>query len=560
MSTPPAPKANVRPRTRRLAALAAAVLSTTVLTACTSSADSQASSPTSSTGCTVPSDYDSVPAQKLSGTTSEFNLTSYDGTLIRLHWFPLSSHTGKAVTAPTILMGPGWGESGSTETSSAGIFGSLDIASLWQAGYNVMTWDPRGFGKSKGTIEIDSPSVEGHDVSQIISWVSRQKGVETDGTGDPRMGMVGASYGGGIQFGTAATDCRVDAIAPMIAWHSLATSLAKNATPKTGWSGILMGAAGGRHLDPKITAANKDATTKGVATAESTKFFASRGPASLLAKVTVPTLILQGTVDDLFTLAEGTANYEALKKTGTTVSMVWFCGGHGSCLTSQGMGNDVGAYSIAWMDRYVKKDTSAKVIKGFRFVDQNGTVYDAPSWPLAKGAPVSASGSGTLALTSVGGSGPASPSSLPAGAGAIDAVALAVTPAAASNAVNLSIPFTAAANVVGAPSLTLRYSGTSPAGSRPVRVFAQIVDPATGLVVDNQITPIPLTLDGKAHTVTLPLEIIAFTAASGAALQLQLTPTTVAYAPGRLGGTVDFSGVSITLPTATGLTVVSTMP
>ena len=75
-------------------------------------------------------------------------------------------------------MGPGWGESGSTETSSAGIFGSLDIASLWQAGYNVMTWDPRGFGKSKGTIEIDSPSVEGHDVSQIISWVSRQKGVE----------------------------------------------------------------------------------------------------------------------------------------------------------------------------------------------------------------------------------------------------------------------------------------------------------------------------------------------------------------------------------------------
>ena len=68
MSTPPAPKANVRPRTRRLAALAVAVLSTTVLTACTSSADSQASSPTSSTGCTVPSDYDSVPAQKLSGT------------------------------------------------------------------------------------------------------------------------------------------------------------------------------------------------------------------------------------------------------------------------------------------------------------------------------------------------------------------------------------------------------------------------------------------------------------------------------------------------------------
>ena len=113
------------------------------------------------------------------------------------------------------------------------------------------------------------------------------------------------------------------------------------------------------------------------------------------------------------------------------------------------------------------------------------------------------------------------------------------------------------ANVVGAPVLTLRYSGSSPSGSRPVRVFAQIVDPATGLVVDNQITPIPLTLDGASHTVKLPLEIIAFTAASGASLQLQLTPTTVAYASGRLGGTVDFSNVSVTVPTATGLTVVS---
>ena len=554
----PAPSATRVPRPlRRVAALAAVALSATALTACSPGSSNQASSPTSSTGCAAPSDYDSVPAQKIAGPASEYNLTSYDGTLIRLHWFPLSVRSGTSTTAPTVLMGPGWGESGSTDTSSSGLFGSLDIASLWKAGYNVMTWDPRGFGKSKGTIEIDSPTVEAHDVSQIISWVSRQKGVETDGVGDPRMGMVGASYGGGIQFGTAATDCRVDAIAPMIAWHSLATSLAKNSTPKVGWSGILMGAAGGRNLDPKITAANADATTKGTTSAASERFFASRGPASLLSKVTVPTLIIQGTVDDLFTLAEGTANYEALKKAGTTVSMVWFCGGHGSCLTNPGKAFDVGAYSIAWMDRYVKKQTSAKVISGFRFVDQNGTIYDAPSWPLTKGTPVTGSGAGGLSLTADGGSGPASPNSLPADAGAIDAVALAVTPAKASNALNVDIPFGSAATVVGAPEITLQYSGTSPKGSRPVRVFAQIVDPTTGLVVDNQITPIPLTLDGATHTLTLPLEIIAFTAATGASLHLQLTPTTVAYASGRLGGTVDFSKVSVTLPTTTGLTVVS---
>ena len=558
MSRRGAPKAPTRRSAPRLGALVAVLLAATGLAACSPSSSNQASGPTSSTGCTVPSDYDSVPAQKVAGAASEYNLTSYDGTLIRIHWFPLSAHTGTSVTAPTVFMGPGWGESGSNDPTSAGIFGSLDIASLWKAGSNVMTWDPRGFGQSKGTVEIDSPTVEAHDVSQIISWVSRQKGVETDGAGDPRMGMVGASYGGGIQFGTAATDCRVDAIAPTIAWHSLTTSLAKNGTPKVGWSGILTKVSAGRHLDPKIMAANKDATTKGITTAASQAFFASRGPASILSKVAVPTLIIQGTVDNLFTLAEGTANYEALKKAGTTVSMVWFCGGHGSCLTNPGVGNDVGQYSIAWMDRYVKRNKSATVITGFRFVDQDGTLYDAPQWPPAKGTPVTASGSGSLALTASGGSGPALVSQLnPAGASAVDVVALSVTPAVAANAVNLSIPFTSPVTVVGAPMVTLHYSGSSPPGARPTRVFAQVVDPKTGLVVGNQITPVPLTLDGSRHSITLPLEIVAFAARSGSALELQLTPTTVAYAPGRLGGTVSFSSIAITLPTATGLTVVS---
>ena len=65
-------------------------------------------------------------------------------------------------------------------------------------------------------------------------------------------------------------------------------------------------------------------------------FFESRGAAQFLSRVKVPTLILQGTVDDLFTLDEGIANYGALRRQGTTVSMAWFCGGHGVCLTDPG--------------------------------------------------------------------------------------------------------------------------------------------------------------------------------------------------------------------------------
>ena len=91
---------------------------------------------------------------------------------------------------------------------------------------------------------MDSPSFEGRDVSAIINWVARQQGVELDRPGVPRIGMVGESYGGGIQFAAAEQDCRIDAIAPTIAWNSLRTSLDKNQTPKAGWSNILSGVAG----------------------------------------------------------------------------------------------------------------------------------------------------------------------------------------------------------------------------------------------------------------------------------------------------------------------------
>ena len=43
-------------------------------------------------------------------------------------------------------------------------------------------------------------------------------------------------------------------------------------------------------------------------------------------------------------------------------------------------------------------------------------------------------------------------------------------------------------------------SGHAPPGARPTRVFAQLVDDATGIVLGNQITPIQVVLDGRTHT------------------------------------------------------------
>jgi ABC-2 type transport system ATP-binding protein len=504
--------------------------------------------------CQPPTGWQSTKAAPVPGIPSDYDLTSFDGTTIRIHWFPDPLRPGGRLR-PTVLMGPGWGSSGDTDTSQAGIQGALSIAQLWQGGFNVLTWDPRGFGHSGGEAEVDSPHDEGRDVSAMLNWVAQQTEVQLDRPGVPRVGMVGESYGGGVQFAAAERDCRIDAIAPTIAWHSLGTSLDKNQTPKAGWGSILASVSSTAKLDPEITTADNEMNTTGIIDVRAVSFFDSRGPAQFLSQVKVPTLILQGTVDDLFTLDEGIENYGALHRQGTTVSMAWFCGGHGICLTDPGSALKVGPLSLAWMQHYVARQASAHVLKGFAFVDQDGTSYAAPGYPLPASAPVVATGSGTLALRAGGGSGPPVVAANATAANVVDSVAKPVTPGPAKNALNITVPITRAAVLVGPPTLSMTYSGTVAPGTRPTRVFAQLVDPATGIVVNNQITPIPVTLDGKSHSVTIPLESIGYTAKAGTSLELQLVATTVAYITPRLGGTISFDRVRVEVPTAKGLHV-----
>ena len=530
--------------------------STTVASA-TTAAPSTTTAATSTTAvaaaCVPPTTTTPVKVHDV-GNARDWDITSFDGTVIRAHWFPLAGASA-ATPAPTVLMGPGWGSAGDTNTSQVGMLGALSIKGLADQGYNVLTWDPRGFGASAGAAQIDSPEFEARDVQQLIDWVVTQPQVELDGTRDPRMGMVGASYGGGIQFVTAQRDCRIDAIVPIIAWHSLATSLFKANTPKLGWSTLLMLAAARGHLDPTITAAAKSAADNGTFPQQTADWFTARGPGDLVGKITVPTLIIQGTVDTLFTLDEAVTNYRLLQQAGTTVAMAWFCGGHGVCLTDQRNPTLVDSAALAWLARYVKHDTSAAKVPGFQFVDQHGTLYRTDAYPTADGTPVTGAGAGTLHLIATGGAGPSKAKS-PNG-DLVSVAALGITPAPADNAVSLKIAAPAGgALVVGAPQLHLEYTGTVPAGSRPSTVFAQLVDDRTGLVLGNQITPIAMTYDGAAHTVDVPLEMIAHDLAAGSSITLQLVATTVAYVQPRLGGDVRFSKVSISLPVVTTATKV----
>ena len=137
--------------------------------------------------------------------------------------------------------------------------------------------------------------------------------------------MSGASYGGGIQLVTAAIDSRVDAIAPDIAWHSLVTSLYKAQSPKSGWGSALfaLGAEGGTipgipagqtgTLDPHITSAYTSGLAYGQFSDEDVQWFASRGPGALVDRIRIPTLLIQGTADTLFTLDEATSNFKILR-------------------------------------------------------------------------------------------------------------------------------------------------------------------------------------------------------------------------------------------------------
>ena len=190
-----------------------------------------------------------IKATKVTGKQGNFDLISFDGTRIRGHWFPRSANA----SSPTVLMGPGWSLAGDTSMATrplSPIMSVQSITALHAAGYNVLTWDPRGFGASVVPSTVDSPNFEARDVSRLLDWLATQPHVELDAVGDPRVGMVGASYGGGVQLVAAATDCRIDVIAPTITWHSLRTSLYPADTFKSGWANILTSLGTGHPSTP----------------------------------------------------------------------------------------------------------------------------------------------------------------------------------------------------------------------------------------------------------------------------------------------------------------------
>ena len=127
---------------------------------------------------------------------------------------------------PAILLAHGFGETKDAVRPEA--------EQLARAGFAVLTWSARGFGRSTGQVALDAPDYEVTDVEQLVSWLARQPRVRLDGPGDPRVGITGASYGGALALLAAAYDHRIDAVVPQTTWYNLATALFPNAASGAG--------------------------------------------------------------------------------------------------------------------------------------------------------------------------------------------------------------------------------------------------------------------------------------------------------------------------------------
>ena len=270
---------------------------------------------------------------------------------------------------PAILLAHGFGETKDAVRPEA--------EQLARAGFAVLTWSARGFGRSTGQVALDAPGYEVSDVEQLVTWLARQPRVMLDAPGDPRVGITGASYGGALALLAAAYDHRIDAIVPQSTWYNLATALFPDAASGAGvpagpvggvfkkqWAGLLFtqgtagfGAAGpsgrgpvtapagpsgrgavsapaglstalcGRFL-PALCAMYQHVATLGRATPQAISLLERSSPSSVASRIDVPTLLIQGETDSLFGLDQANGNYQAIRRNGAPVDLVWFAGGH----------------------------------------------------------------------------------------------------------------------------------------------------------------------------------------------------------------------------------------
>jgi ABC-2 type transport system ATP-binding protein len=454
-------------------------------------------------------------------------------------------------------------------------------------GYTVLSYSGLGFGGSGCRITLDDPDWDGRAASQLVSFLGSLDYVRHDAPGDPRVGMVGGSYGGGIQFATASVDPRVDTIIPLITWNDLDYSLGPNNAVPAGTPGaakitwaLLFFFEGAlleniQHPDPnraigcpnfptEVCTSLLTTGTLGYPTPQTTAFLRHASVASYVSRVRVPTLLIQGQKDTLFNLNEAVATYTALQAQGTEVKMIWQSWGHsgGAAPGEIDLNNPDPAAQyetgriMAWFDHYLKglpADTGPEFAYFRDWISYSGNAAPAyaasPVFPVGTTRTLPLAGGAQTFLTP--------PLGVPTSLSPFDAIN--------QPALDVNLPGTFASwqsaafgtplDVVGVPRLELRISAPTavltsllgPAGQ--LVLFPKLYDVApdgSASLIHQLVAPVRVADPTRPVQVTLPGIVHRF--APGHSVRLVVASGDLNYRGGLAAAPVTVTSQTLTLP------------
>ncbi len=274
-------------------------------------------------------------AQALEARYYDVDIPMRDGTTLRATVFQPDLQANE--TAPLVISAHGFG--GFRTSGPISFYGQFMVTgeatlNAWRHDYWVISFDQRGFGQSGGNIEMMQPEYEPRDVMEIITWANRHlPRLSRETPEDPVVGMVGESWGGGVQLLASIFDPRIDAIVPITTWNNLARTLAPNDQVKTYWGSILV-AGGGMSsffdFGKMLEAPYRDLVS-GTMTPEARDVLERASPSRYCAQKRFPQadmLLLQGFTDTMMPLNEAVENQQCALEAGRDARLVAIQKGH----------------------------------------------------------------------------------------------------------------------------------------------------------------------------------------------------------------------------------------
>lgn len=314
---------------------------------------------------------------------------------------------GELGFAPLVIHSHGFGGAKNSDFSAdnAHFVDNQTAQRMWDLGYFVISFSQRGFGQSGGEIGIMTRNLEGLDHNELVDWAIKHLRGEsadgagdsiydftfdesnpehissapndddtrpsllmndenarliptaTDASGDPGLGLLGYSYGGGWQYTASAADTletggrmgleRFDALIPEGTWHDLRYSLHANDTPKGYWITLLFSFAvqggtgsNGEPTPVLINQAFAEAQGTNRVNANIQNTLGMNGTSDYCDETNgVPTdaalFHIQGVRDTLFDFADGYDSALCFERAGNDTRFLLVSGGHPYTITQQ---------------------------------------------------------------------------------------------------------------------------------------------------------------------------------------------------------------------------------